>query len=141
MKTRTKRLLLAAGLVFGGAFVLGVAWLAYSFLSPDSARNRGAALDATREWGRLDPLPPSAQQLTITTHGSIFTSEFRTSFVAPPEDIEAWLENSPGTREAVMTRLSPGVRHFKITPGGGAEFAEVIVDDSIHRVSIRVYWS
>jgi hypothetical protein len=40
-----------------------------------------------------------------------------------------------------VTTPSPGVRHFKITPGGGAEFAEVTVDDTQHRVSIKVYWS
>jgi hypothetical protein len=115
--------------------------LAYSFLSPDSSRNQASALDATREWGRLDPLPPSAQQLTIATHGSMFTREFRISFVAPPEDIEAWLKSSPGTREAIVTTPSPGVRLFRITPGGGAEFAEVTVDDALRRVSIHVYWS
>jgi hypothetical protein len=140
MTTRTKRVLLAVGsvLVFGGA---GLMWLAYSFLSPDSSRNRASAIDCTLEWGRLAPLPPSAQQLTVTTHGSMFSREFRTNFVAPPEDIEEWVQCSPGTREAVVTTPSPGVRHFQIKPGGGAEFAEVTVDDTQHSVSIRVYWS
>ena len=71
----------------------------------------------------------------------MFTREFRTFFVAPPEDIEDWLQSSPGTREAVVTTPSPGLRHFKIKPGGGAEFAEVTVDDTQHSVSICVYWS
>jgi hypothetical protein len=137
MKTRAKRLL-AVGLVFGA---VGVSWLAYSFLSPHSSRNRASAMDCTLEWARLAPLPPSAQQLTISTHGSMFTREFRASFVAPPEDIEEWLRTSLGTREAVVTPPSPGVRHFQIKPGGGAEFAEVTVDDTQHRVSIHVYWS
>lgn len=141
MTTKTKRFLLVSILMLGSALVFGVAWLAYSFLSPDSSRNRAAALEVTRDWGRLDPLPSAAEQLVISTHGSMFTREFRISFVASPEDIEAWLESSPGTREAVVTAPSPGLRHFKIAPGGGAEFAEVVVDDTLRRVSIRVYWS
>ncbi len=138
MKTRTRRLFLPVVIVFGAA---GASWLAYSLLSPYSSRNRSSAIDCTLEWGRLASFPSSAHQLTITTHGNMFTREFRTFFVAPPEDIEEWLQNSPGTREAVMTMPSPGFRRFKITPGGGAEFAEVTVDDIQHQVSIKVYWS
>jgi hypothetical protein len=143
MKTRTKRLLtvsllLGSVLVFGAA---GVSWLAYSLLSPDSSLNRASAINCTLEWGRLAPFPPSAQHLTITAHGSMFTREFRTFFVAPPADIEEWLHRSPGTDEAVVTTPSAGVRHFQIKPGGGAEFAEVTVDDTQHSVSIYVYWS
>jgi hypothetical protein len=144
MKIRTKRLLVTLVLVLGSILVFGAAaasWFAYSFLSPDSSRNRASAIDCTLEWGRLDPFPPSAQQLTITTHGGMFTREFRTSFVAPSADIDEWLQIAPGTREAVVTVPSPGVRHFQIAPGGGAAFAEVIVDDTQHRVSIKVYWS
>jgi hypothetical protein len=143
MTTRTKRLLLAASLVLG-VLVLGTAgatWLAYSILSPDSPLNHASAIETAREWGRLDPFPSSAQRLTVETLGSIFTREFRISFVAPPEDIETWLKSSPGTRDAVVTTPAPGVRRFAIRPGGGAEFAEVTVDDARQSVSIRVYWS
>jgi hypothetical protein len=136
MKTRTK--CLAVGFLFG---TVGISWLAYSFLSPDSSRNQAGALDATLEWGRLAPLPPSAHHLNITVHGNMFTREFRTSFVASPEEIEEWLRTSPGIVDAVATTPSLGVRHFHIKPGGGAEFAEVTVDDTEHRVLIHVYWS
>jgi hypothetical protein len=144
LKPQTKRLRLVLVLVLASVFVLGAAgisWLAYSFLSSDSSRNRASAIDCTLEWGRLAPFPPSAQQLAVSTHGSMFTREFRLSFAALPQDIEEWLQRSPGTREAIVTTPSPGVRHFQITPGGGAEFAEVTVDDAEHRVFIRVYWS
>jgi hypothetical protein len=141
MKTRTKRFVL--GLLLGIAFAFGVAgisWVAYSLLSPNSSLNQASAMDCILEWGRLAPFPTSAQQMPITIHGSMFTREFRTSFVAPPEDIEEWLRRSPGTREAVVTTPA-GVRHFQITPGGGASFAEVTVDDMRHRVTVRAYWS
>lgn len=136
MKTGTK-----CFLKVGVVLTIGVLWLAYYFLCPESSRNRAFALETTLEWGRLAPLPPSAQQFNLTRHGSIFTRGFRSSFVAPPEDIEEWLRTSSGTREAVVTTPSLGVRHFQIKPGAGAEFAEVTADDSQHTVSIHVYWS
>src|SRR5205809_183660 len=50
MKTRTKHLLLAAGLVLGSVLVFGATGrLAYSFLSPDSSRNRASAINGTLE--------------------------------------------------------------------------------------------
>ncbi len=140
MKTRTKRILL----VLCGVFVLGISgvgWLDYTLFSPDSSRNRASAIDCTLTWGRLAAFPASAQQFSITVHGTTFTRAFRTSFIAPPSDIEQWLQQSPGTREVLPTTPSPGVRHFEITPGGGAQRAEVTVDDTQHHVSIYVYWS
>jgi hypothetical protein len=100
-----------------------------------------SAIRCTLEWGRLAPLPGSASEFTMMTGGSMFTREFRASFAAPAGDIERWLEESPGTRAARDTTPSAGVRHFEIAPGGGAQHAEVNVDDLRHRVSIYVYWS
>ena len=60
---------------------------------------------------------------------------------APAADIERWLKDSPGTREATPDSPSPGKRHFLIKPGGGAQHAEVNVDDEAGTVSIFVYWS
>jgi hypothetical protein len=119
----------------------GIAWLSYTWLAPDSARNRASAIDCTLSWGRLAPFPASAQQFSITAHGTMFTRAFRASFVAPQSDIEQWLQRSPGTREVVPSSPSAGVRHFQIAPGGGAQHAEVSVDDTKHQVSIYVFWS
>ena len=113
--------------------------LVYWFLSPDSAYNQTSALETTLEWGHLAPLPTSAQQVVINTDGSMFTREFRISFVASAKDIDVWLRESAGTSKAIVTRPSPGVRNFQIIPGGGAEFAEVTVDDTVHSVYIHVY--
>jgi len=103
--------------------------------------NRQSAIDCTLEWGRLAPFPATAEQFSITTHGNMFTREFRASFIASPDEIERWLKESPGTRQAVPTTPFPGVRKFQITPGGGAQFAEVSVDDAKHQVFIVVSWS
>ena len=140
MKTRTKRLLLiicgSLLLIFGG-----VSWLGYTLLSPNSFLNRASTIDSILTWGRLASFPSSAQQLTIDGGGSMFTRSFRTSFVALPEEINDWLRRSPGTSEAPVKIPSPGFRHFEIVPGGGAQHAEVTVDDTLHVVSIYVYWS
>ena len=103
--------------------------------------NRQSAIDCTLIWGRLEAFPPSAQQFKIGAQGTMFTRAFRVSFIASPADIGQWLQRSPGTREAIPTTPSPGVRHFEIAPGGGAQHAEVTVDDTQHHVSICVYWS
>ena len=99
------------------------------------------AVKRTLEWGRLSPFPPSAQQLAVKIEGGLFTRSFRVSFTAPPTDIERWLQASPGTRETSPTTPSPGIRHFQIEPGGGANRAEVRVEDTTHQVSIYVSWS
>lgn len=139
MKIKTKVLIVLLSVLALGSG--GIAWLTYSWLAPDSSRNRASAFDCTLSWGRLAPFPASAQQFSITAHGTMFTRAFRASFVAPQSEIEEWLQKSPGTREAAPTFPSPTIRHYQIAPGGGAQHAEVTVDDAKHQVSIYVYWS
>jgi hypothetical protein len=100
-----------------------------------------SAISATLKWGRLAPFPSTAEQFSITTEGNMFTRAFRASFTAPPSDIEQWLQQSPGTREVSPTTPSPGIRRFQIVPGGGAQLAEITVDDTKNRVFIYVAWS
>ena len=140
MKRRTRRILLTIA-VTAGLVACGLAWIGFTLLSPNSARNRASAIACTQTWGRLAPFPPSATRPTIQVEGSIFTRAFRTSFMASPPDIERWLAASPGIGDAATTTPSTGFRRFVIKPGGGAQHAEVIVDDTDHRVSIYVYWS
>jgi len=92
-------------------------------------------------WGRLAPLPASAHGLYIRKTGSPFTRELRISYRAAPEEIQKWLETSPGTRGLRPERPTANLRKFSISPGGGAQYAEVRVDDSLNEVWIRVYWS
>jgi len=128
--------------------VVAVAWIGFiGFMvyvfNPESGTpsEKQSAIECTLEWGRLAPFPPSAEQLSITIHGNMFTREFRTSFTAAPADIERWLQESPGTKETSPTMFSEGVRTFQIRPGGGAQRAEVSIDDVKHQVFIDVSWS
>ena len=140
MKRGTKRIFRWLGGIFL-VVICGLAWLGYSFLSPSSSRNHASAIDCTLTWGRLAPFPATAQGFTISATGNMFTRGFRSSFTAPAPDIERWLQQSAGTRGTEPSSPSPGIRHFEIAPGGGAQWAEVTVDDINHRVSIYVYWS
>lgn len=126
---------LGLGLVGVGFGMLGNEYLAHR------RRAERQHLEIPKLWARLAPYPGSARELKATTEGSLFTRAFRVSFSAPAADIERWLKDSPGTREATPEHPTPGVRHFAIKPGGGAQHAEVTVDDASGTVRIYVYWS
>ncbi len=98
-------------------------------------------LEIPREWARLAPYPSSAKDLRASTSGSGFSRAFQVSFSAPVPDIEQWLKASPGTRDVLPTRPSPEKRPYAISPGGGAQHAEVTVDETSGLVSIYVHWS
>lgn len=102
--------------------------------------DRDEMLRLTLIWGRLAPLPATAQNFTITEEGNMFTRSFRASFIAPVADVERWLRESPGTlshQRDLHRRLGGSL----ISPGDGAQHAEVTVDDSSGAVRIYVSWS
>ena len=141
MKFQAKCLAVTLCLALGGADVLGAFLALEAGGSWWSRKKWESAIECTLEWGRLAPCQSSARGFTVTPSGNMFTRSFRASFVASPKGIEDWLAASPGTREAIKTSPSPGVRHFDITPGGGASRALVTVDDTEHRVIVPVEWS
>ena len=141
MKSRTKRLtrIAACVLVLGAG---AAAWLGYMLLSPESSWNQADAIRCTLEWGRLAPFPASARNLTITTSGGSFTRSFHVSFTASEDDIESWLQQSPGTRGVVPKNKTPDIREFEITPGGGGAIGGTVsVEDAEHLVLIDMSWS
>ncbi len=105
-----------------------------------SHANRQSAIRAATTWARLAPLPPSAQNVQVDVKGSMFTREFVITFDAPSPVIQQWLAASPGPASATQ-RTVGSITTYAITPGGGAQFAEVKVDSSANRVVIRTYWS
>ena len=126
------------------AAVAGLVYLGFLFGGSSgsvSTRSQVSAIDCIETWGRLAPLPRSAQQLEIKQSGSRFTRGFQATFYAPQPDIDQWLKASPGIKDAMEIGIPPSSRHFEIKPGGGAVRAQVEVDDESHRVSIDVHWS
>jgi hypothetical protein len=94
----------------------------------------------TLEWGRLAPFPKAAREFVITTHGNMFTRSFRISFSAPKEDVARWMEESPGLRDT-EPKKEASQRKYVIKPGGGAVYAEVVIDDATDQVRTYVAWS
>ena len=93
------------------------------------------------EWGRLSSFPASATNVTIKSEGNLFTRGFHASFTAPKQDIESWVKNSPGLNESTPDKLSDNKLQYIVTPGGGANRAEVMIDYGSNRVEIYVSWS
>jgi len=70
----------------------------------------------------------------------MFTREFVITFTAAPNDVQQWLKASPGPAMAKQSIVGP-ITVYAISPGGGAQFAEVRVNESTGEVTIRTYWS
>ncbi len=126
-----------------GLFILAVV-LGASFYLFNRQDNTDSAIKATLEWGRLAPFPESASGIKVVTEGSAFTRAFRVTFQAPLDDIERWIENSPGLRESTVEVVHAGASKYVIQPGGGAAYAEVVITvlgDGMGLVEIYAYWS
>ena len=108
-------------------------------LSPGTA-NYKSALATTIEWSKLADFPASATNMSVTSLGGPFSREFLVSFNAPIADIDKWIADSPGTA-LTPPSISGKTRTFTVSPGGGAQFAEVEVDEREQKVTIRAYWS
>ena len=127
--------------------IVGFISFAVLYLSSSNARdNRNPAkqeamMTSVLEWGRLMPFPANATNISIETEGSSFTRSFRSSFVAPKQDIQTSIKDSPGINEATPQEISDNKVKYIIAPGGGANTAEVIIDFTLNKVDIFVSWS
>lgn len=92
------------------------------------------------EWGRLAPFPANATSVSIETEGNSFTRSFHASFVAPQQDIQAWIKDSPGINEATPQELSENKVKYIISPTGGANSVEVTIDFALDKIDIYVSW-
>ena len=102
--------------------------------------NEDEMLGTMQEWGRLAPLPDSVFDLQISTEGSMFTRSFHASFYLPDADLAAWIEASPGLQDAQI-QTTDSLQKYTIEPGGGAQYAEAIIDFDNGLVQIYTYWS
>jgi hypothetical protein len=127
-------------------FLVGTIALVVLFFSSNARDNQNPAkqkemLAIVLQWGRLAPLSASAANISIATEGSSFTRSFRASFVAPKQDIQNWIKQSPGTREVTPEQVADHKVRYVIAPGGSASRAEVTIDFNLNQVDIDVSWS
>jgi hypothetical protein len=95
----------------------------------------------TLEWARLAPFPQKAKNFNIYTEGSAFTRTFKGSFNCSEDEMESWVELSPGLQDAEIEDMSDTIKKYIISPGGGANYAEVVIDYAIGSVEFKVSWS
>lgn len=130
-------------LILAGVFIVGVLGIVgvLFLLSPSSPGNQASALEVTKEWGRLADFPAHSKVTEIDVRGTMFTRGFVVVFEAPLPEIEQWVKDSSGLAEAKVTLQEDGSTLYKMDPGGGAQFAEVVIWVSEGLVRIHVYWS
>ena len=104
------------------------------------AWDRREMLRTTLLWARVAPPPAGKHDFIIQKEGGFFSRSFRCSFSAAPEEVERWLQQSPGTWALLPEKPPATTRHYIISPGGGAQRAEVTVDSS-GTVGIYVSWN
>jgi hypothetical protein len=101
LKEYGKRILIVIGVFLGvtvlfagmAAAVLGiVAWQQQR----DTPFNRHAAVEQARIWGHLAPLPVAQEALSFKVHGKPWQRQTELSFEAAPENVQDWVERSPG---------------------------------------------
>ena len=148
MKSHRGRALIIAASVIGGLAVCFAAYTALSTIlhlvpSNERANQDPAAqanmLECTLEWARLAPIPDSKKQFIITTEGGPATRAYRASFTLPAADLKGWVAASPGLQDTGLEM--EGVQQYTIEPGGGAMYAEAVIDYSAGSVKVYTYWS
>jgi len=128
-------------MVITGAGALFFVTLAGPALCSNTPKNRAYAVAVAQKWAGLAPLPTSARDVVVEVEGSAFTREVTLTFEAEPEEIETWLEVSPGTTDVVPKELIGGSLEYSISPKGGAAFAQITLSSDRRRVRIVAYWS
>lgn len=97
-------------------------------------------MQLTLAWGRLVPFPTNAKNVSIQIEGNRFARSFRAQFNAPNQDIETWIDASPGLKQAKIEAMTDETVKYVISPGDGANYAEVIVDFGSGKVEVYVSW-
>ncbi len=122
--------------------ILLIVSLNFSCIRENTAASKiEEAKKITLAWARLDDYPPQAVFAPPSSEGNSFTREFSIEFSGPRKEIEKWLQASPGIMDAERTVLADRSIRYRIKPGGGAQFAELILSAQKTRVFIHVYWS
>jgi hypothetical protein len=136
-------LLLVCGLLIGfKVFINDFVFGSYSNdRDNQNPQKQEEMLSITLEWGRLAPLPDSKNQFHIQTEGGAFTRSFRSSFYLSKEDLDGWVQASPGLQDAEIETVNNSTKKYIIKTAGGASYGEAVIDFDKCYVEIYVYWS
>jgi len=129
-------------LVGVGIFVFPIALVVISGAAGNSEDNRDPMkreemVRVSLLWGRLAPFPESATKFTIRTEGTMFTRTFIGSFSDSPENIQKWMDASPGILEGQKKDSDT----YLLKMGEGAQSGEVILSPDRTRVRFLISWS
>jgi hypothetical protein len=91
------------------------------------------AIETTRRWGRLAPLPASATEINASEWHSMFSGGAYVRFKAPPDAIEAFLVASPGLNGVTVEQFTP--KHMLIPYSKSTQFESI--DDLVARTKHR----
>jgi hypothetical protein len=112
--------------------IAAVAWLAWKIIHP-AGGSRSYVEEIMRDIGKLAPIPRSAQNVRVGSHWFRVTA----SFSAPREDIQRWIDESPGLQGFTGERIDngPRVRYGKLT---GNQSVQVTVEEATDHVDVIV---
>ena len=129
-----------------GAFIILIGIFLFLLVPQNERDNRNSArktemVEITLKWARLAPFPQEAENFNIYTEGNAFTRTFKGSFTASEETIKIWVEQSPGLQDAKIDAISEKKKKYIIPPGGGANYAEVVIDYETGKIEFKASWS
>ena len=133
-------------IIFTGLAIFVVAAMIVFLIPTNEKGNNTPAKQAemikiTTEWCRLAPFPKETKNFTIYTEGSPMTRTFKGSFSSSNDVLERWIKESPGLMDAKIEKISKNKKKYIILPGGGAAYAEVVIDHETKKVTSETYWS
>jgi hypothetical protein len=99
-------------------------------------------------WSGISAIPTWAKEVSVETNGNSFSREFTMMFSGTAEEIDQWIAEEPVFKTAEKKDIQSSdvsqkgsVETYILVPQSGAGYAEVVIDRSVGRVKIRVYWS
>ncbi|MEM9481363.1 MAG: hypothetical protein AAGA58_17065 [Verrucomicrobiota bacterium] len=137
-----------AGFVCGG-FVAGaivLALISFAWITIEGTGKplfRESALEAAKEWARIDAFPEGAKDLDIRIGGTSFTRLFTVTFWGDSEDIENWVKGYPGVSDpkCEIWQTEDGGEKYVYPAAGGTIYAEIVHWPSFGKVRIHTTWS
>lgn len=102
----------------------------------------GDAEDLLLNWGRLAPIPRSADHVALVDTKAPLTRSVRLSFDADASTVEAWEIASAGFRDAHPGIPNPDALRFVLRPASGAEAVGIVVSGFADRQHVAIAgWS